>query len=1052
VCVYTSTAQCVCPYGWKDYTGGVSCYLITDYQVRYSFDRAVDQCTAHQGQLISIDDQNEMTWLSKEIQQISTAGLPPKMAWWIGIEDKGQGQGVKYLNGSEVSVDLLPWSGGVSQPPATSRRCGSFMNSTMYLSDCSSWFGFVCERSKALPLLCDVEDAWVFINGSCFKYFPTQMTWYLAKSTCEQFEADLPKVITAEEVAFIWDKTKMSSTLSWIGLKSDITSRSYTWTDGSLLDPSLTWWNTNQPQDLTYIMYSDPDICGLISGNGTRRLSSWMTDDCNERHSFTCSKPQGYCADGWIFHQGMCIKFFPKYFLSWVSARDYCQSMGADLIIIPTQSFQDLVNVYLKELSDAGVESFWLGIEDSANQTFSWVDHRYNMSWTNWAGGPPMNKPGSREVAFISTGDKNGKWQLTSDLSARKAFACYISSTKTVKDVSLPLDIECPDQWEVAGDTCVMISYNAASWSLANNYCQQLQSQLMVINSAAAQSFLNHRIATGQFWIGLSDRPAEGTFTWVNGTKLDLANWATGQPDNRGNENCVTLRASWEGAKWFDLACQEENNYICQRQPLNKSASAYPETTASTVPYSARCGVFWEDRPGTNFCYQFRDTALSWADALETCNSFNGSLASIASRDEQSYLEGRLNSLTSVNFWIGASDRRREAGWQWEDGTPFAYLNWFPGEPNDQVTEDCVALNTKTTMWYDYPCNQRLGFVCKKVADPNQVTPLPTVAVPNVLRVGQYYGCPIGWLAYDSSCYLMRTVPTTWMDAHVACRQEGAALASVGSDLENKFIWSQLPKEACRNAHSNDSQCQAWADTNECQKNPSWMSVNCRMACSLCTQTCSDKHTHYECRFWASIGECRQNPDWMWENCALSCGCDASINEGFWLGLNDRQSQMTFVWDDLSPVTFTNWLPNEPNNYLGRHEDCVKIHTNDGQWSDEKCEQKNTGYICEKKMAVLDTPTISPDKIGCPIAGFAYGSTCFVIIDSPKTWLDAKNYCSMKNATLATITDSVTGAFITSELLHKTASYWIGLFSVAGMYRWDSGHEIEYLAWSPSHT
>lgn len=38
-------------------------------------------------------------------------------------------------------------------------------------------------------------------------------------------------------------------------------------------------------------------------------------------------------------------------------------------------------------------------------------------------------------------------------------------------------------------------------------------------------------------------------------------------------------------------------------------------------------------------------------------------------------------------------------------------------------------------------------------------------------------------------------------------------------------------------------------------------------------------------------------------------------------------------------------------------------------------------------------------------AGFAYGSTCFVIIDSPKTWLDAKDYCSMKNATLATIPD-----------------------------------------------
>ncbi|BFZ22363.1 hypothetical protein BsWGS_25402 [Bradybaena similaris] len=1046
---FSQTAESACPYGWKDYPGSLSCYLMNP--ARYRFDTAVDQCTAHQGQLITIDDQNETNWLSKEIQRMRTTGLPPNMAWWIGLEDKGQG--VKYLNGSDINMDLLPWSGGVAQTSSTSRRCGSIMNGKVYLSNCSSWYGFVCERSKALPLQCDVENEWTFINGSCFRYFPSQMTWYLAKSTCEQFEADLPKVTTAEEVAFIWDKIKISSKLSWIGLKSNITTRTYTWTDGSALDSSLMWWIPSQPQDLTYMMYSDPDFCGLISGNGTRRLSSWTTENCNERHSFTCSKPQGICADGWISHQSICFKFFPKYLLSWSSARQYCQSMEGDLIIIPTQSYQDLVNLYLKELSDAGVDSFWLGIEGSANQTFGWVDHKYNLSWTNWAAGVPRDNPEIHQVvAFISTGDKYGKWQMTSDPSTLRSFACFISGTKPVKDVPPPTDVTCPDQWEVAGDTCVFVSYNGATWSQANNDCQQLQSQLMVVNSAAAQSFLNNRITAGQFWIGLSDRQTEGTFIWVNGTKLDLANWADGQPDNKGNENCVIAKSSLDEAKWYDLACEEENNYICQRQPLNKSGSTYPETTASPVPYSAKCGIFWEDRPGTNFCYQFRDMALSWSDALETCSSFNGSLVSIVSRDEQSYIEGRLSSLTPVDFWIGASDRRREAGWHWEDGSPFAYLNWSPGEPNDRTTEDCVALNTVKMMWYDYPCNRRIGFVCKKVADYDLTTPTPVATIPTALPAGQYYGCPLGWLSYENSCYLARKMSATWMDAQIACRQEGAALASISSDLENKFIWSQLPKESCQNAHSNDSQCQAWADANECQKNPSWMSVNCRMSCSLCTQTCSDKYTHYECRFWARIGECLKNPDWMWENCALSCGCDTSINQGFWLGLNDRHSQMSFVWDDLSPVTFTNWLPNEPNNYLGKNEDCVKMHTTDGEWSDEQCDQKNTGYICEKKMAVLDTPTISPDKIGCPIAGFAYGSTCFVIIDSPKTWLDAKGYCSMKNATLATIPDSITGAFITSELVHKTSSYWIGLSSIAGTYRWDSGSDIEYLAWSPSHT
>uniref|UniRef100_A0A0B7BIK3 Macrophage mannose receptor 1-like n=1 Tax=Arion vulgaris TaxID=1028688 RepID=A0A0B7BIK3_9EUPU len=1047
---YVTVWATMCPYGWRDYPGSVSCYLITDYQVRYNFDRAMDQCTAHQAELIVIGDQNEMNWLNKEIQQLSSPVLPPKMAWWVGLEDKGQGQGVKYLNSSDVNLKLLPWFNQTLPTISTMRRCASFVNSTMFLSDCNSFYGLVCERSKDLPLSCDTESAWVYINGSCFKYFQSQQTWYLAKSTCEQFEGDIAKVSIAEEVSFIWDNAKISLSKSWIGLKSNIQTKTYKWTDESVVDPSLPWWNTNQPQDLTYMMYSDPDLCGLINGNNTRRLSSWMTEDCNEKYSFTCSKPQGVCADGWVSHLGMCLKFYRQYSLSWSSSRQYCQSLGGDLIILPTQSYQDLINTYLQELKDAGIDSFWLGLQ--SNNTFQWVDDTYNLNWTNWALGSPETPP-DRQVAYISTGDKTGKWQLTSDLSMRRSFACFISGTKTVKEVLPPLsDFHCPDQWEVAGDTCVYFSTDVATWSQASANCQELQSQLLVVNSVDAHSFLKGRVTSGQFWIGLSDRSKEGNFTWVNGTVLNITSWAPGQPDNKEDENCVIVKSSLTGVRWFDNACLERNNYICQQQPLNMSGSSTAPPRGTPAPYSPKCGIMWEERPATNFCYQFRDTVLSWSDALELCQSFNGSLLSIVSREEQSYIEGRLSALQIDNIWIGASDRHREAGWQWDDESPFAYLNWHAGEPNDQSYENCAAINTGTMLWFDYPCNLRIGFVCKKIAEDDLKSTTQAMTVPTNLPDTQYYGCPLLWLAYDNSCYLLRRAPASWMDAQTACRKEGAALASIGSDLENKFIWSQLPKESCQNTHTNDSQCQAWADANECQKNPSWMSLNCQMSCSLCKQACSDKHTHYECLFWASIGECHSNPEWMWSNCALSCGCDSSINEGYWLGLNDRYSQMTFMWDDLSPVTYTNWLPNEPNNYQGKKEDCVKIHTLAGEWSDENCDQNNAGYICERPMAVIDAPTISPDQIGCPISGFAYGATCFVLIDTPKTWLDARSYCSDINATLATIPDSITGAFITSELIHKTSSYWIGLSENGGTYNWDSGSDIEYLDWSPSHT
>ena len=45
----------------------------------------------------------------------------------------------------------------------------------------------------------------------------------------------------------------------------------------------------------------------------------------------------------------------------------------------------------------------------------------------------------------------------------------------------------------------------------------------------------------------------------------------------------------------------------------------------------------------------------------------------------------------------------------------------------------------------------------------------------------------------------------------------------------------------------------------------------------------------------------------------------------YWIGFNDMLSQMRFMWSDGSPIHYTNWAENEPNNWLNRNEDCVGI-------------------------------------------------------------------------------------------------------------------------------
>ena len=69
-----------------------------------------------------------------------------------------------------------------------------------------------------------------------------------------------------------------------------------------------------------------------------------------------------------------------------------------------------------------------------------------------------------------------------------------------------------------------------------------------------------------------------------------------------------------------------------------------------------------------------------------------------------------------------------------------------------------------------------------------------------------------------------------------------------------------------------------------------------------------------------------------------------------WIGLSDTASEDHFVWVDGSPLTYTNWVEGEPNDW-GTGEDCAAIYGSDagdlaGQWNDTAC-SGNLRSICE---------------------------------------------------------------------------------------------------------
>ena len=68
-------------------------------------------------------------------------------------------------------------------------------------------------------------------------------------------------------------------------------------------------------------------------------------------------------------------------------------------------------------------------------------------------------------------------------------------------------------------------------------------------------------------WLGLSDVNSEGTFVWSDGTQLNYTYWATRQPNNFHNEDCVHtlgLLKSHE-YKWNDVNCSSCHKYSCKK-------------------------------------------------------------------------------------------------------------------------------------------------------------------------------------------------------------------------------------------------------------------------------------------------------------------------------------------------------------------------------------------------------------------------------------------------------------------------------------------------------
>ena len=107
------------------------------------------------------------------------------------------------------------------------------------------------------------------------------------------------------------------------------------------------------------------------------------------------------------------------------------------------------------------------------------------------------------------------------------------------------------------------LSDDERTWSGARSACEARGSFLAIVHSAADNAEVTALVSGvgDAVWLGGSDSAAEGTWRWVDGSRVHYDGWAGGEPnDYDSGEDCLATQAS---GRWNDLPCGDSLRYVC---------------------------------------------------------------------------------------------------------------------------------------------------------------------------------------------------------------------------------------------------------------------------------------------------------------------------------------------------------------------------------------------------------------------------------------------------------------------------------------------------------
>lgn len=399
-----------------------------------------------------------------------------------------------------------------------------------------------------------------FFRGHEYWFCRVNRGFQDARDHCEKQRMRLVRIDDYAENEFVHGEIAFDS---WIGATDRAHPGDWRWTDEE--EPFWIGGTRGEPIGVAYENWDrwrfgdDPQRrCAAID----KSEGEWNNLNCDWRKDYVCEGslfgegeprvPDSSCS---LKDQSGHAYWFCESPRTFSQARNRCQAVDADLVVIDDEQENDFVRSHIRTdsfigLSDADQEGIWRWVADDR---------------LGWCGIGNSGPPAASTFA---------NWDTTSELSPRGT-ACDRNTFEN-RDYLF----------------CV----GQAPWREAERTCRSLRMSLAQVGSEKELAFLQSNLDRPS-WLGATDSFREGMWHWLgesqpfwrggpNGSAVAgaLSLWETGEPGGGPHQNCLSLEHASKGYR--DTECSKPLGWVCEGV----------QTAARDRPTANDCALIAQER------------------------------------------------------------------------------------------------------------------------------------------------------------------------------------------------------------------------------------------------------------------------------------------------------------------------------------------------------------------------------------------------------------------------------------------------------------------------